>query len=152
MCTHSGTICPSFYGSSVRHQVLHDVTRHFNRLFGSLLGFEHRRVIHQKNFQEKLYHISHTYFLVGVPLKALFQVVGITIFLVVYMLCAVLFCDVQCQPGSSISLIRRHCQSFLFGLPVTSCSRAEVPPPSFCLERTTIRLCRSSCIVLLGIF
>ena len=36
--------------------------------FWNLLGFERRRVIHQKTFQEKLYHISHTYFLVRVPL------------------------------------------------------------------------------------
>ena len=62
MCTHSGTICPSVYGSPVRHQVLRDITRHFNRPFGNLLGLEHRRVIHQNTFQEKLYHISHTYF------------------------------------------------------------------------------------------
>ena len=51
MCTHSGTICPSFYGSPVRYQVLRDVTRHFNRPFGNLPGFKHRRVIHQKNFR-----------------------------------------------------------------------------------------------------
>ena len=69
MCTHSGTICPSSYGSQVRHQVVRDVTRHFNPPFGNLPGFEHRRVIHQKTFQEKLYHISHTYFLVKVPLQ-----------------------------------------------------------------------------------
>ena len=29
MYTHSGTICSSFYGSLVRHQVRHDVTQHF---------------------------------------------------------------------------------------------------------------------------
>ena len=67
MCTYSGTICPSFYGSPVHHQVLRDVTRHFNRPFGNLPGFECRRVIHQKTFQEFLYRISHTYFLVIVP-------------------------------------------------------------------------------------
>ena len=67
-CTHSGTISPSFYGSPVRHQVLRDVTQHFNRPFGNLLGFEHSRVIHQKTSQGKLYHISHTYFLVRVTL------------------------------------------------------------------------------------
>ena len=51
MCTHSGTICSSFYGSPVRYQVLCDVTRHFNQPFGNLPGFEHRRVIHQKLFR-----------------------------------------------------------------------------------------------------
>ena len=49
-CTHSGTIYPSSYGSPVRYQVLRDVTRHFNRPFRNLPGFEHRRVIHQKSF------------------------------------------------------------------------------------------------------
>ena len=62
------TICPSVYGSPVRHQVLRDVTRHFNRPFGNLLVFELRRVIHQQTFQEKLYNTSYTYFLVRVPL------------------------------------------------------------------------------------
>ena len=47
-----GTICPSFYGSPVRHQVLRDVTRQFNWPFGNLPSFKHRRVIYQKNFSE----------------------------------------------------------------------------------------------------
>ena len=51
MCTHSGTICLNLYGSLVRRQVLRDVTRHFNRPFGNLPGFEYRRVIHRKTIQ-----------------------------------------------------------------------------------------------------
>ena len=50
MGTHSGTICPSSYGSPVRRQVLRDVTQHFNWPLGNLTGFEHRRVIYQKHW------------------------------------------------------------------------------------------------------
>ena len=70
MWTHSGTICPSVYGSSVCHQVLRDVTRHFNRPFGNLPGFEHRRVMHQKTFQEYLYHKATLIFGESSPLNA----------------------------------------------------------------------------------
>ena len=51
-CTHSGTICPSFYGSLARYQVRRDVTQHFNRPIGNLPGFDYRQVLHPKNFQE----------------------------------------------------------------------------------------------------
>ena len=44
-CPHSGTICLSLYGSPVRHQVLRDVTQHFNRPIGNLPCFKYRRVI-----------------------------------------------------------------------------------------------------------
>ena len=53
MCPHSGTICPSGRGSPVRHHVLCDVTRHFNRPFGNVLGVEHRRVIHAHTHTQK---------------------------------------------------------------------------------------------------
>ena len=70
MCTHSGTICPSSYGSPVRQQVLRDVTRHFNQPFGNLPGFEHRRVIHQKNFSGvALSHKPHLIFGESSPLR-----------------------------------------------------------------------------------
>ena len=60
----------SFYGSLVRRQVWGYVTRHFNWPFRNLLGFKQSQVIHQKTFQEKLYHISHTYFFVeSFPLR-----------------------------------------------------------------------------------
>ena len=65
MCTHSETICPSFYGL-VRLQVRRDVTRHFNRPIGNFPGFEYRRVFYQKNFRSSSIIIA-TLFLVTVP-------------------------------------------------------------------------------------
>ena len=39
MGTHSRTITLSFYGILVRHEILRDVTRHFNWPFGTLTNF-----------------------------------------------------------------------------------------------------------------
>ena len=70
MCTHSGTICPSFYRRPVRHQLRRDVTRHFHRPFGNLPGFKYRRVICQKKLLKSGSIISVTQIVwARVPLK-----------------------------------------------------------------------------------
>ena len=47
MCGHSRTIYLSSYSSLVCHQVVLDVTRHFNCLFRNIPGFADRRVMSQ---------------------------------------------------------------------------------------------------------
>ena len=72
MRTHSAAtgMCRRFYGSMVRRQVQRDVTRHFNWPLGTFPGFKYsRRTTHQKIFKTtRNYHISHTCFMMRVPL------------------------------------------------------------------------------------
>ena len=78
-CTHYGTICPSVYGSLVRHQVLRDVTQHFNRPFGNRPGFEHRRVTHKKLFRRSSIIIATLIFGESSPLNELNNLIIIII-------------------------------------------------------------------------
>ena len=57
---YSRTISLSFYGILVRHEMLRDVTRHFNRPFGTLPGFLYEFGVNDQGGGAFVTNVVHT--------------------------------------------------------------------------------------------